>query len=59
MDQPPELSVAKAAYVYQVQHMRPAGLVSVRFGWFLFELIEDGEAVYALAEEARQKARSG
>jgi hypothetical protein len=58
VDQPPELSVFKAAYVHQVQHMRPAGLVSVRFGWFLFERIEDGEAVYALAEEARQRARS-
>lgn len=58
VDQAPELSVFKAAYIYQVQHMRPAGLVSVRFGWFLFELIEDGEAVYALAEEARRKARN-
>lgn len=58
VDQAPELSLFRAAYVYQIQHMRPAGLVSVRFGWFLFELIEDGEVVYALAEEARRKARS-
>ncbi|MDP2125008.1 MAG: hypothetical protein Q8J92_11560, partial [Parvibaculum sp.] len=37
---------------------RVAGLVSIRFGWFIFERIEGGETVYSLVEEARQKARA-
>ena len=36
---------------------RAAGFRSQRFGWFVFERIEDGEAVRAIIEEALRKAQ--
>lgn len=37
---------------------RISGLYSIRFGWFGFELIEDGDDVAALIKDAHEKARS-